>query len=62
MFLRCGYAVSGCKPARSIAWGKVRGTSTATPGMRMYRVFGRGACMVCTEVQNLLSAKWSDYS
>ena len=51
------YDVAGCKPARSIARGKVRGTSTATPGMRMSRVFGRGAWGICDEAQHLLAAK-----
>lgn len=31
--LRCGYGGAGCRPARSIAQGKVRGMSTVTLGM-----------------------------
>ena len=45
-----------------VARGKVRGTSTATPGMKMSRVFIRGAGVVCTEAQNMSAAKRKCYS
>ena len=57
-----GINVAGCRPARSIARGKMRGTSTATPGMRMPRVFVRGTGIACTEAYSLPAAKWRHYS
>ena len=42
-----------------VARGKARGTSATTPGMRMPRVFGRGACVVCAEDQGLPAAKFT---
>ena len=59
MFPHCGYDAAGCKPARRIARGKVRGTSTVTPGMRMSRVLVRVAKVVCDEAQHLTDAKWA---
>lgn len=44
-----------------VARGKVRGTSAATPGMRMPRMFVRGAGVACTEAQHLPAAKVRNY-
>ena len=57
MFPRCDYDTAGCKPAQNIARGKARGTSAATPGMRMSIVLVRVAKVVCTEAQHLTDAK-----
>ena len=56
------YDDAGCKPARIIARGKVRGTSTATSGIRMSRVFGRGASVACTEAHHLTDAKGENHN